>query len=54
MEEMSKAEQRPFDLEMASHEVYDPTRYQPVLFVADSFEQMQRNLSDFLLRWCPV
>ena len=54
MEEMSKAELRPFDLEMASREVYDPTRYQPSLFIADSFEQMQRDLSVFLLRWRPV
>lgn len=51
MEAMHRAELRPFDLEIASSENYDPTRYQPVLFCADSFAEMQKGLRDFLIRW---
>lgn len=48
---MGQAELRPFDLELASREQYDPTKYQPVLFCAESFEHMYQNLREFLLRW---
>lgn len=51
LEEMHRAELRPFDLEMASRERYDPTRYQPLLFCADSFEEMYRTLRTFLITW---
>jgi len=51
LEEMRRAELRPFDLEMASRQRYDPTRYQPILFCADSFAEMYRSLSEFLIRW---
>jgi phenylalanine-4-hydroxylase len=51
LEEMHRAELRPLDLEMASHEKYDPTRYQPMLFCADSFQEMYRDLRAFLVRW---
>ena len=51
LEEMHRAELRPFDLEMASREQYDPTRYQPLLFCADSFEQVHQVLRAFLVRW---
>src|SRR5437763_743955 len=40
LEEMNQAELRPFDLETASSQKYDPTHFQAVLFCADSFDQM--------------
>jgi phenylalanine-4-hydroxylase len=48
---MSSADLRPFDLEAASREAYDPTRFQPALFCADSFEAMYRRLREFLAGW---
>jgi len=51
MEAMHHAELRPFDLDAASRQPYDPTHYQPVLFCADSFEDMYRTLKDYLRRW---
>ncbi len=51
LEAMRQAELRPLDLEAASRQEYDPTRYQPVLFCADSFEEMFESLREFLLRW---
>ena len=51
LEEMHKAELRPLDIEAASRHNYDPTHYQSILFCADSFEQMESGLRDFLLRW---
>src|SRR5947209_18565654 len=51
LEEMSKADLRPLDLEEASRAEYDPTRFQPVLFCADSFEAMYEALKSFLVRW---
>lgn len=51
LEAMSRAELRPLDLEAASHTEYDPTRFQPVLFCADSFQEMRRTLGEFLARW---
>lgn len=48
---MREAELRPLDLEAASRQEYDPTRYQPVLFCADSFDEMYRTLKDYLVRW---
>ncbi|HEY6045607.1 MAG TPA: hypothetical protein VIU65_03335, partial [Pyrinomonadaceae bacterium] len=51
MEEMHKADLRPFDLTAASLEAYDPTHFQPVLFCADSFDEMHRTLKDYLVRW---
>jgi phenylalanine-4-hydroxylase len=50
-EAMHDAELRPFDLEEASLLDYDPTTYQPVLFCADSFDEMYQTLRDYLLRW---
>jgi phenylalanine-4-hydroxylase len=46
---MHTAELRPFDLEAASHLDFDPTRYQPVLFCADSFTAMYEQLRHYLL-----
>jgi len=51
LEEMHRADLRPFDLGAASSESYDPTHFQPVLFCADSFDQMHQTLSDFLVHW---
>ena len=51
MAEMHKAELRPFDLDAAAAEKYDPTRFQPVLFCADSFASMYQTLRDYLGRW---
>lgn len=51
LEAMHAAELRPLDLEAASRLDFDPTSFQPVLFLADSFEEMYRKLRDFLIRW---
>lgn len=49
--EMHKAELRPLDLEAAANHVYDPTHYQSILFCAESFDEMERMLTDYLTRW---
>ena len=46
--EMHKAELRPLDLEAAANHVYDPTHYQAILFCAESFDEMECALVDFL------
>jgi phenylalanine-4-hydroxylase len=51
LEEMRDAELRSFDLEAASECAYDPTHFQPVLFCAESFDEMYQTLKDFLVRW---
>lgn len=51
LEAMHGAELRPLDLEAASHQDFDPTSYQPILFCADSFEEMSQTLRDYLVRW---
>ena len=51
LEAMHKADLRELDLETVSRHEYDPTHYQPVLFCANSFEDMFRTLRDFLERW---
>lgn len=51
LEAMGRAELRHLDLEAASRQGYDPTDFQPVLFCADSFEDMSEGLREFLLRW---
>ncbi|MDX6710650.1 MAG: phenylalanine-4-hydroxylase [Blastocatellia bacterium] len=48
---IEKAEIRPFDLEAASRQNFDPTSFQPVLFCADSFEAMYSELREYLLNW---
>jgi phenylalanine-4-hydroxylase len=48
---MHHAELRPLDLNAVSRQEYDPTRYQPVLFCAESFEAMYQTLRDYLVRW---
>lgn len=51
LEAMHHAELRPLDLEAASRQQYDPTKYQPILFCADSFEEMYQALHQFLTHW---
>jgi phenylalanine-4-hydroxylase len=51
MKAMHRAEIRPFDLEAASHQTYDPTNFQPFFYCADSFDQMFHTLREFLWRW---
>ena len=49
--EMHKAELRPLDLETAANHVYDPTHYQSILFCAESFDEMECSLREFLNNW---
>jgi phenylalanine-4-hydroxylase len=51
LEAMLRAELRPLDLEAAAQQEFDTTDYQPILFCADSFESMYRDLRDYLIRW---
>ncbi|MDQ3816730.1 MAG: phenylalanine 4-monooxygenase [Acidobacteriota bacterium] len=51
LEAMHNALIRPLDLEAASREEFDPTAYQPVLFCADSFDEVYETLRDYLLVW---
>jgi phenylalanine-4-hydroxylase len=51
LEAMHQADLRPFDPDEACRQEYDPTRYQPVLFCADSFESLHRQLREYLVRW---
>jgi len=50
LEKMHSAELRPLDLEAASRQEYDPTRFQPLLYCADSFEHMYQTLTSYLTR----
>ncbi|MBA2341814.1 MAG: phenylalanine 4-monooxygenase [Pyrinomonadaceae bacterium] len=50
LQAMQKAEMRPFDLEVASRQIYDVTKFQPFFYCADSFEEMHQKLRDYLLR----
>src|SRR6266566_3952895 len=51
LEEMHEAELRPFDLDAASSQAYDPTHFQPVLFCAGSFAEMYQTLRNYLVNW---
>ncbi|MEP6635880.1 MAG: phenylalanine 4-monooxygenase [Acidobacteriota bacterium] len=51
LEAMHQAELLPLDLDIVARREYDPTRYQPTLFCADSFSEMYESLQDFLIRW---
>jgi phenylalanine-4-hydroxylase len=51
LDAMHRAELRPLDLDAASVQDFDPTSYQPILFCADSFEEMYQTLKDYLVRW---
>lgn len=50
LEKMHSADLRPLDLEAASRQEYDPTTFQPILYCAESFDEMYQKLSDYLLR----
>jgi phenylalanine-4-hydroxylase len=49
LEAMHQADIRPLDVKAAADQSYDPTRYQPVLFCAGSFEDMQEKLTEYLV-----
>lgn len=49
LESMNQAELRPLDLSAVTRQEYDPTRYQPILFCAESFDAMYQMLRDFLI-----
>ncbi len=49
--EMHKAKLRPLDPNAVFEQEYDPTRYQPILFCAESFEAMYEQLRDYLIGW---
>jgi phenylalanine-4-hydroxylase len=51
LEAMHAAELRPLDLEASSLLDFDPTSFQPVLFCADSFDEMYQRLREFLVKW---
>ena len=51
LEAMAQAEHRPLDFEVITAQPYDVTKYQPVLFCADSFEQMNASLGEYLEGW---
>ena len=51
MAEMHDAQLRPLDLDTAANEKYDPTHFQPILFCADSFNEMYERLRDYLINW---
>lgn len=47
IEEFRRAEIRPWDLDSMGRQEYDITRYQPVLYAAESFEQVVEDLGTF-------
>ncbi len=51
LEAMSEAEHRPLDFEAMVEQEYDVTKYQPILFRADSFDQMNGALGEYLAGW---
>ena len=51
LQKMHSADLRPLDLEAASRQEYDPTKFQPILYCAASFDEMYQQLSDYLLRF---
>jgi len=50
-EAMQSAELLPFDPGEMMIREYDPTKYQPVLFCADSFEAMYQTLREFIIHY---
>ncbi len=48
LEAMHRAQLEPLDLLEVAHREYDPTRYQPVLFCAESFTAMYETLRAYL------
>lgn len=48
LEAMHKAELLPLDLKQVCEQEYDPTRFQPILFCAESFAAMQEQIREYL------
>ena len=44
-------EYRKYNFEEMETRPYDVTKYQPVLYLADSFEQMYEDISEFVIKW---
>lgn len=44
-------EHRPIDFREMEERPYDPTQYQPVLYLAESFDGLYETLKPWLLRW---
>jgi phenylalanine-4-hydroxylase len=53
MEQMASAEIRPLDFQEMSQQIVDPTSFQPVLFCAESFDEMYSSLRSYLIDWKP-
>jgi phenylalanine-4-hydroxylase len=53
MDAMASAEIRPLDFQQMWQQIVDPTSFQPVLFCAESFEEMYSSLRSFLIDWKP-
>ncbi|MDX6385347.1 MAG: phenylalanine-4-hydroxylase [Blastocatellia bacterium] len=51
MGKMHEADLRPLDLAATAQQIYDPTHFQPVLFCAESFEEMYGMLREYLVNW---
>jgi phenylalanine-4-hydroxylase len=51
LDQMHKADLRPLDLDDVTTCEYDPTRFQPVLFCAESFDAMYQTVSEGLAKW---
>jgi len=51
LEAMSKAEIRPYDFAQMEALSYDVTQYQPVLFCAEGFDEVETRLGDYLRNW---
>jgi phenylalanine-4-hydroxylase len=53
MEAMAGAKIRPLDFQEMSQQSVDPTSFQPVLFCAESFDEMYSSLRSYLMDWKP-
>lgn len=51
LQAMDQAELRPLDFEAMERQEYDVTRYQPVLFCADSLTDLAAAMGDYLEAW---
>jgi phenylalanine-4-hydroxylase len=51
LEAMGEAEHRPLDFDAITAQAYDVTKFQPILFCADSFDEMNASLGEYLEGW---
>jgi len=51
LEAMNEAEHRPLDFDAITAQAYNVTQYQPILFCADSFDEMNASLGEYLEGW---